>query len=170
MADTDIVDTEQLAALERAMADRDAVPQWKPHLPVLVVGDPLCRACGLAEAAKLHHHVDDAIAIERVPIADGATFAADPETGAHVMARQAISRAEAEQRYPGPPPPLASFVEAGAVDMRLTVVQNELAQLRGMLHHVMVLVMVMGDRQKISAQEYDAAAVLIAKAEKDGPR
>lgn len=157
MAD-ESVDVEQLAALERVMYERDAVPQWTAH-PYVGGASGLCAKCGLAIAAKVH-------IVEEAERWAGSTPAGpeQPENPAGSRERGVAPPA------PLPPRPLASFVEAGAVDTRLAVMQNELAQLRGMLHHVMVLVMVMGDRQKISAQEYDAAAVLIAKAEKDGPR
>lgn len=157
------VDAAELAALERGA---DQGPQWKPHPPVLAVGETLCRACGLAAAAKVH--------IESM--ADDVTSRAGSIPAGSDQPKNPVGSRERGVAPPGPTSPLndttltpvyrlgadgktlVPLVEAAAVEARLERMERY-------LYHALALTIVLADRFGVTPQELDAGRAAIQGAE-----
>lgn len=157
------VDPGALAALERVAQARDSPPLPLPAHTYLGGTSGLCRVpgCGLALAADIH------LLDEPTPHVEVASLL-DASDGSGHAPRRTMTREEAEQRYPAPAAALSAFVEASAVDARLAALDARLQRIEAQTRHMMLLVMVLADRNRVAPEEYQRAEALARQAETGG--
>lgn len=68
-----------------------------------------------------------------------------------------------------PPPPLRPFVDVATVEAHLHALDAKLVALEKQTRHVMILVMLLGDRFHVTPEEYRRTEVEITKIEKETP-
>jgi hypothetical protein len=86
-----------------------------------------------------------------------------------VIPRRMVSREELEKQYPAappaPPPPLRPFVDVATVEAHLQALDARYEALEKQSRHIMLLVMLLGDRFHITPEEYRRAELKVAAIE-----
>ncbi len=121
----------------------------------------------LDEVAELERMAEAAAQAAKLQAPDRRPDLGKPGSSPGGLARPENSAGSGERGVAPPRAvlPLRPYVETAEVDAHLTQLSERLTRLEDQVTHTMLLVMILGDRQRVTPEEYNAARAKLAQIE-----